>query len=193
MNFLLGELEAFGTDPHAAAVAALGRRRSGFAVLGYLAGAIGTYTWVALGRDALSPARIISVVGLLFFAELAAGYFCSSISHMFMELSGENGRARAMFGALGMSEFIKLLFIPLALLVQAVSPFIGNIGPLLTLCVVFLQFMAAAALIRIAYATTASRAWWAVVLPFFLVLIGFFAMVGILCVLAVTSIMRLFA
>ena len=193
MNFILGELEAFGTNPRVAAVAALGRRRSGFALLGYMAGAAGTYIWVAMGREPVSAAHIISAVAVLFFVEVAAGYFCSAVSHMFMELSGEEGRARAMFGALGMSEFVKLLLVPLALLAQVCSPVLGNLGPLVALGVIFLQFMAAAALVRIAYATTASRAWWAVILPFLLIITGFFAMVGLLVASLVAGLMHLFA
>ncbi|MDD2773722.1 MAG: hypothetical protein PHP45_08520 [Elusimicrobiales bacterium] len=175
MSALAALIEDFASKPREAARRVLAEKPQRLALAGFFCGAFALCLWTWFGGPALAWPHLLAGTLLLFALETVFACFCAATSHLFMEFSGEKGSALALFTALGLSEFVKLLFIPIGLILLAAEPAFPQARMAVYAVVCVLQFSAAASLIRMAYSSSLARAWWAVALPFLIIALGLLA------------------
>jgi|GEM_PF-4846835 len=165
MKALIETLSRFTEDPSGQTELLAQKMPLGMAMGGYLLGATCLALWFEGGDFSLAG----FVFGWLFFAVIITltGFVSSCTSHLFLELTGANGRATGLFVLGGISSTAMCALFPLEAIVRinntAAGPHFSAFFLAVMIQAILLVFM-----IGRAYKVSSAKAVLAVVMPFML-------------------------
>jgi len=108
-------------------------------LLGYVAGAFGSVFYGnILNGSTFGHFLWQMIISLVLFVPFC--FFIAVVTHVFLDLFSKNGNPTGTFAIIGISEFAKILFIPLGLITAAVGGGSGLLS-LGWLAVIILQFL----------------------------------------------------
>ena len=133
MKHLLTTYFMYAQDPVAGVRRLLERRSFRQACLGYLVGALSWVLFFNIG-DQLSLLALLFKLGIVFLAEVTAGYFAAALCGLFLDLRRVKVSSAQLFVLLGSAGFLNAILIACALISAAfVSAHLGLLMPLVVL------------------------------------------------------------
>ena len=163
------------------------KRSVSVAIWGYFVAALSSVLFFNTG-DSLSAPAFLGKLLILFAAEITCGFIAAAFCSLFLDLAKIKNSAAELFILVGLSGFIKGLFIAFALISAAFSfAKLGLLCPLALLLVFCLQLIFLTRSVMCAYRANAGKAltaWIFTALPLgaVSVLLGIFFIWGILLI-----------
>lgn len=162
----LNTLFNFVQSPSAAINKIMHEPRFGFAVLGYIVGALSILMMCSLeGGGSVGRFWLVSGFLLILFFNVCVGFFFASSAHLFLELTTGKGSAAGLFVLLGLSEFTKTLLVAFALSASAL-PALAAARTVVVILVLLLQLFFVLFMMQKAYGLSKIRTFFALFVSF---------------------------
>jgi len=178
--------DSFSRAPVQAAADAAERPSAGLGFSGYALGALSMALWSQLlWGESGGLLHTLDLALLLMVCNILAALLCAGLSNLFLEFSGARGRSLGLFVIFGLSEGMKTLLIPAALVLMAFGA--AGFAPFLLIAVLAAQLACAIGLMARVYRVTRFQAFMALAFPGMLAFLIVFLSFSVFVVWALTG------